>query len=130
MFRKSAVLLFAAVTLLGACDENTAPGDEVTYVVMVGTETFRVRAEGNAKAALEARRQSGVVGVISGRLVRGNGGFNAPYGWHIDPASITAPDLAMELCDGKPSFIDPEIDYWVDTVKYYCPWGAKVISVE
>ena len=123
--------IWAAIALVGiaACnDSSTAPAAPATYVIQVGTEQFKVRAEGAAVAALETRRQSGVTGVISGKLVRGNGGFNAPFGWHLEPASIHAPDLAIEVCDGRPSDIDQDINYWVDTVKQYCPWGAKVIA--
>ena len=45
-----------------------------------------------------------------------------------DPASITTPDFAMELCDGEPSFVQEELDYYLASVKFYCPWGAKVIA--
>jgi hypothetical protein len=123
--------LWAAIALLSiaACDDSsTAPAAQATYVVQVGTEQFKVRANGTAAAALDARMQAGTIGVISGKLMRGNGGFNAPFSWHLDPASIHAPDLAIEVCDGRPSDIDQDINYWIDTVKQYCPWGAKVVA--
>lgn len=118
------------VAVLAACDSGTEPPEQVTFVVEVGSEQFKVRAEGAAIVALEARRQAGTTGVISGKVMRGNGGFNAPWGWHLDPATVHAPDLAMELCDGNPSYIDEDLDYWVDTVKQYCPWGARVVAVD
>ena len=99
------------------------------FTVEVAGQRFKVKAEGAiAVAALNQRLQAGTEGVIHGRLVRGNGGFNSPWGWHLEPGTITAPDLAMELCDGEPSFVESELDYYLDSVKFYCPWGAKVVA--
>ncbi|HSL69378.1 MAG TPA: hypothetical protein VK864_04010, partial [Longimicrobiales bacterium] len=94
-------------------------------------ETFTIKVTNpNAYADLEARRKSGQIGVISGRIVRGDGGFNTGYSWHLDPATVEVVDLAIEVCDGRPSDLEEDLDYWVDTVKNYCPWGAKVVSVQ
>ena len=37
---------------------------------------------------------------VSGRLVIGNGGFNSPWSWHLDPDDVTMAEFAIELCDG------------------------------
>jgi hypothetical protein len=98
------------------------------FLVEAGGEQFRVRASDPAAvAALEARMQSDTRGVITGRLVRGNGGFNAPWSWHLEPATVEAPDIAIELCDGRPSMVEADLGYWVDNVKTFCPWGARVV---
>lgn len=77
-----------------------------------------------ADAALASRRE----GVIHGIVVRGDGGFNTSYSWHLGPESVTFPDLAMEVCDGRPrSDVESDIDYWVETIGVYCPWGARVV---
>ena len=34
----------------------------------------------------------------------------------------------VELCDGRPSFVEDDLDYWLDTVKQYCPWGVEVAA--
>jgi hypothetical protein len=115
--------------LLVGCDDTNEPGAEALFTVEVVGQRFNVRAQGEtAIAALNARFQSAQEGVIHGRLMRGNGGFNSPWGWHLDPASITTPDLAVELCDGTPSYVEEELDYYMASVKFYCPWGAKVVS--
>jgi len=64
-----------------------------------------------------------------GRLVRGDGGFNAPWSWHLDPSSVRMAEYSIELCDGRPSQVESELDYWVDTVKYYCPWSARIVGL-
>ena len=100
-----------------------------TFTVQVSGEQFKVKVEGQAAiAALQARLDAGTTGVISGKLVRGNGGFNTTWGWHLEPSSVTAPDLAIELCDGRPSMVQADLDYWMASVKQFCPWGATVVS--
>lgn len=81
-------------------------------------------------SALDARRWSGTVGVVAGRIVRGDGGFNTPWSWHLDPLSIEVPDASIELCDGRPSMVQSDLDYWVDTVHTFCPWSARVYDAQ
>ena len=115
---------------LAACsDSSIEPEYSALYTVEVAGQRFKIKAEGaTAIAGMDARLQAGTEGVIHGKLVRGNGGFNSPWGWHLEPGSITTPDLAMELCDGEPDFVQSELDYYLDSVKFYCPWGARVVS--
>ncbi|MEM4471678.1 MAG: hypothetical protein QXN61_05775, partial [Zestosphaera sp.] len=39
-------------------------------------------------------------------------------------------DATIELCDGMPSFVESELEYWLNVVKRYCPWNTKVIAEE
>jgi len=39
-------------------------------------------------------------------------------------------EFTIELCDGMPGFVESELDYWLDTVKSYCPWSAKLIEIK
>jgi hypothetical protein len=38
------------------------------------------------------------------------------------------PDVATEVCDGRPSDVQGDRDYWVNTVGRFCPWAAKVVE--
>jgi len=58
----------------------------------------------------------------------GDSGFNEPWGWHYKPETVAMTDFSTEVCDAEPHFVQENLDYWVTTVKYYCPWGAKIIS--
>lgn len=124
-------LLFA-VALLAGCDSPDG-SDSALYEVEVdsadGSERFRLALSTAEQVDLaEGALTSGREGVIHGTVLRGDGGFNTPYTWHLAPESITFPDLAMEVCDGRPqSDVERDIDYWVDTVGVYCPWGARVL---
>jgi N-acetylneuraminic acid mutarotase len=66
------------------------------------------------------------------RILRGPGqaAHNAPYHWHMDPDNIEFAVAAIEVCDGTPSFVESHIDYFVDVVKTYCPWSAKLVALQ
>jgi hypothetical protein len=55
---------------------------------------------------------------------------DAQWSWHVDPAAMSFAELAIELCDGCPSHIEDDKDYWLGTVGQYCPWSARVVAVD
>ena len=73
---------------------------------------------------------NGRVGVVAGNLLRGDGGFNAPWSWHMDPTTVTFPDAATEVCDGCPSFVETSVRNAVpgSSLGSYCPWSAQLIA--
>jgi hypothetical protein len=68
--------------------------------------------------------------IPSGRLVRGPVSYNLPWSWHIDSEDIHMAEVTIELCDGTPSQVEANLDYCVNTVKYFCPWSAKIVSID
>lgn len=113
-----------------ACDDDpTLPELPARYQVEVSGELFVVRVTDEAQATqLEARLASGAEAVLSGELAAGDGGFNAPWSWHLTPSTVHAPDVAIEVCDGRPSMVEEDLTYWLDTVERFCPWGATVVA--
>jgi hypothetical protein len=63
-----------------------------------------------------------------GVLEFGDGGFNQPWGWHYKPETVRMTEFSTEVCDAEPHFVQENLDYWVNTVQYYCPWSAKILS--
>jgi TusA-related sulfurtransferase len=96
-----------------------AVGERFT-VVATDPETIRLLTEN-----YEGKNGMHVTGV----LVRGDGGFNSPWPWHLDPDTVRMAEISIELCDGRPSLIEEDLDYWLDTVGNYCPWSSKVVSI-
>ena len=66
---------------------------------------------------------------VMGRLVIGNGGFNSPWSWHLDPDHVTTAEFAIELCDGTPAEVERNLPYWLFQVETFCPWSRKVIEI-
>ena len=127
---KRIVLTFIAGAALAACaDDATEPVDAVEFTVAVEDEQFRVRIEDPAEIA-QARALINTTNTVNvnGQILRGHGGFNTGYSWHLKPSTVQLVDLTIELCDGMPSYVEENVDYYVDTVKAYCPWGARIIG--
>jgi hypothetical protein len=115
---------------LAGCSDSVGISSGGTFVVAVGSEQYRVRID-NALLATKARRM--MFGaerqqIVTGAVARGDGGFNPGYSWHITPGTVSFADQTIELCDGRPSDVEANVDYWVDTVKQYCPWGGRFVS--
>src|SRR4030088_2680953 len=62
---------------------------------------------------------------ISGAIDRGNSG-NRNWNWHFKLNEWDLVEGSTEVCDGRPSYVEQSIDYWVDTVQRFCPWGSFV----
>lgn len=63
---------------------------------------------------------------VSGSIQLGNGGHNLAWNWHFTDAQLV--DAAIELCDGRPSMVQADLDYWLGVVKRFCPWGSYVYA--
>jgi hypothetical protein len=38
-------------------------------------------------------------------------------------------EAAIELCGGLPSYVEENVDEFVDRVGRYCPWAAKLVEL-
>jgi hypothetical protein len=127
-------LALAAALLSGlACkDSNPAEPSDALFEILASAasgETFRIQVSDPSQiAALESLLGQGNRKIVSGALRRGNGGFNTPWSWHMAPDSIEVADVTIELCDGRPSDVESALDYWIDTVGRFCPWGTEVVA--
>jgi hypothetical protein len=119
----------AAALLLVACGSPTAPAptgaEFLIEVVPVPGERFVLRTTDPDTIRLAEQNMRGLnIAFPLGPLRRGDGGFNAPWTWHMDPSETRLVEAAIEVCDGRPSYVERnQADY-----PTYCPWGARVIS--
>lgn len=125
-----AALLTAGLLHPGCASPSDPTGDpdRGVFEIEVSGETFRTEVFGSVRVKqLDDRLSNGVRSVINGELIRGDGGINEGWSWHMDPQTVEAVDASIELCDGRPSMVEADLDYWVDVVGQFCPWGAKVV---
>ncbi len=125
------LFVMAAGVLAIGCDsmaDDDGPATP-TYVIQVVDQTFRIQIQDEAmrEVADSLLANDGTMNV-AGPLRSGDGGFNAPYSWHLAPDSIEFADATIEVCDGKPVDIEADLEYWLNTVGAYCPWGIRVVE--
>jgi hypothetical protein len=120
--------------LVMACGDDDPAGLEpaaaVFEVRVADQENFRFSVTSAARIAeAEAILAAGGETIVAGDLARGDGGHNAPYSWHLVDETIHFPDQAIEACSGRPmSDVQADLDYWVDTLGQYCPWGSRIVQ--
>jgi hypothetical protein len=79
----------------------------------------------------ELQQGTSTANIPNGRILRGAGRarHNAPYRWHLDPQDIAMAEATIELCDGLPSYVEENVDEFVENVGRYCPWAAKLVEL-
>jgi hypothetical protein len=139
---RSSAILAALLAVALACDGARGPSTPADLAVFrlrvcVGSahapngEQFRVQVLGSE---LVAEMQS-LVGqgdlFVMGALLRGDGGFNARWSWHLAPESVEVVSGAIEACEGCPSFVEAELESWLGRdPPQYCPTGVTVLGRE
>ena len=131
-------IYLAPAFLLAACGGNSLTNPELEGGVLalfeVSGERFSAFVTNpeiiSEILALEAGTSE--ASIPNGRLIRGPGPaeYNLPWSWHMDPMEIEMAEVTIELCDGTPSIIENNLDEWLEVVGQFCPWDARLISVD
>ncbi len=123
----AAVVVVVAAAAIAFAVASQGPRNPVATFQVVD-ETYKIElATPELVAHAEALLAGESVSAIpNGIVVRDDAGPNAPWSWHIDPATLEFADMTIEVCDGLPSYVEDEIV----TSDRFCPWSAKVIAID
>jgi hypothetical protein len=102
----------------------------VTFDVVGEKYSIFITNTDTIEQVLSLQRGESQAVIPSGRLVRGSVPYNQHWSWHIDSEDIHMAEITIELCDGTPSQVEANLDYWVDTVQRFCPWDARIVKIE
>jgi hypothetical protein len=128
------VLITVITVSLSACDTGGAsPGGELRYFEFTHTtheETFVVATSDSSviskvEAQLAKPRSERNLH-INGKITRGERTYNPRYSWHFVEGEWDLAEVSTEVCDGRPSLISEDLDYWVDEVGRFCPFSSQV----
>ena len=101
----------------GTCgDSGVAPPPGARFRLRPSSDSEPVHLEIAASATVaqaESLLRSGDARWAIGAPRRGDGGFNAPWHWHIDPATVSFAEITIEACQATPSYIEQNLDYWL-----------------
>ena len=109
-----------------ACDDGpTAPSGSALVTFQVGSEQYRAQLDDRAQVEAARRaQQGGTARIPNGRIVAGTS-ENIGWTWHVE--DVTFVEVAIELCDGRPSDVER------DGVQFgggrFCPWSANILSI-
>jgi hypothetical protein len=139
--RRALALLLWLVAMAAGCDGDSSnpgggvpPGHVLFHFKMVGdvsgVQDFRAATDdpqviAAARAQLELPLHERRLFIL-GEIGRGNGGHNLEWNWHFVAGRWMLTEAAIELCDGNAVLVSQDVDYWVDTVGQFCPWGSRV----
>jgi hypothetical protein len=118
----AAAALVALVGLTGCVQKNPV----ATFQVVDETYKIELTTPELQQHARDLLNGEDVSAIPNGKVVRDGGGVNEPWSWHIDPSTLEFADQTTEVCDGLPSYVEDEIV----TSDYYCPWSAKIVSID
>ena len=119
----AAASIVAVVTLAGCVP---AKNPVATFRVVDETYKIELATPELVQHARDLLAGEEVASIPNGTVVRDDPGVNAPWSWHIDPATLEFADMTIEVCDGLPSYIE---DGTV-TSDQYCPWSAEIVSID
>jgi hypothetical protein len=124
-------LIFTIILFLFGCSADNPAQDPQGqfFTVRVVNEEFAIFVTDQETIRLATENFQGRNNRFPiGRIVRGNGGFNQPWGWHLLPDTVQMAEVAIELCDGRPSYVETHINDYVNAGSY-CPWSGKIVRV-
>ena len=126
-------LAFAATLALAACSDPrpTEPDVETAVFLAIAdscppvngmTQRFRFMTSDPQVIAQSTARIGNPEEIwVTGVFRTGDGGFNAPWHWHHDPDSVELAEVTIEACQGCPSLVDDDLDYWTNFGRYCAP---------
>lgn len=68
---------------------------------------------------------------VMGRIVKTPATYNAPWGYHLDPATISFFEAAVEVCDAAPQYVEDHLDEVCGATLpgcEWCPWSSQVLA--
>jgi hypothetical protein len=127
---QSLVIMF----IIAGCGDQSDDNNGRLFVVRVVDERFIIRLVTSEQMATARAILSGTMSqqIVIGKLADGDGGFNRDptsgrkWSWHLIAETVSFAEVAIELCDGKPSHIEGNKSYWLETVGEFCPFSSQV----
>lgn len=134
-------IIFLMLVMIYSCKKESAPAPLHYYEVgfkgdaadwrdssfIIATLDTTLISQIQSQLALPVAQRK----IVNGRLISGNGGYNKnsthSFKWRFKENDWHLTDLSIEISDGRPySDVDSDINYWLNTVKRFSPWGSYI----
>jgi hypothetical protein len=109
------------------CDALPGEGVYATFLV-AGSETYHasITNPDGIDQAIALWQGTSTATIPVGQLVCAPAPWSCPWSFHQDPASIQFAEVAVEVCDGTPSYVEEHCAQFGDQ---YCPWAAELVDL-
>ena len=132
---KPMLLLLALMAILAGCESTKDSG--TAYFEVAGVteaDTFVIALTdpaiiAEARAIASGEEQSKVH--VTGLVVTGALPYNAPWSFHLHPASISFFEMSIEVCDAATSYVEEhlaEVGGAFLPGRRWCPWSSRVVE--
>ncbi len=112
----------AYFTVYNETDNNTVSQQ---FVVKINNPS--VIAQARAMLANPAAGSAHVIGTV----VKAPSYFNAPWSFHVDPASVSFSDFSVEVCDASTSYVEDHLTEVGEALlpdNVWCPWSSHLLA--
>lgn len=115
-----------------ACAASGEDAGVVVFEFVHPTHDERFRAATGDAAVIAAARAQLALPLeqralhINGDIEAGDDGVNAPWSWHFVRTSWSLAEISAEVCDGWPGYIEENLDAWLASPGFFCPWSSRV----
>ena len=126
------VILLIAYGCTGSSTDSGSQNPVATFELIhtVQNETFVAQTSDPdviAKARSELSKPMGERQLhINGSIAAGAGGVNDPWSWHFNIGEWDLVEVSAEVCDAWPSYIENNLEDWMQSVGAFCPWSGRV----
>lgn len=130
--RSAASTVLAFLILVISCSSPTYPGleDGVLATFDVAGERYSIFITNpeTIDQVYALKNGQSTAYIPNGLVVKGEVSYNKPWSWHIDSEHISMAEITAEINDGRPSFVENDLDSWAG--RYFGPWDARLVSVK
>jgi hypothetical protein len=70
------------------------------------------------------------IGILSGPIARNELTPGHQWDFHFVPKELDVAEVSPALCNGSLPYVEQYLDYFLNTVGRFCPWGTRVVTDE
>jgi len=113
---------------------NKKVGSDGNFMFTIGNETIRQFFTNPLTIRIAIEQYYGKNSKIPNGLViddrPGKSVYDKRYSWHMSESGTAMVDMATEICDAGPQYVENNLDNWLTQVRYFCPWSARVTDLK
>lgn len=67
---------------------------------------------------------------IQGDVYEGRRSYNKTWSFHLKPQTVRFFENQIELCDGRPQYVQDNLQDWINQSRLWCSWSSALVREE